>query len=141
MTSSQARREADLPPPVWVVASHRTLDNEHGHPQPYTLVDEAGSLAGGELERLAGCSRFAVSSLHPQGVRRLGDGWVAEGHADDGLIEAFRRHDRSRFAWGIQFHPESDHRRRTPYGRIMAAYVEACWERLGQETPQVPACV
>jgi hypothetical protein len=40
-TSTSAER---LPPRVWVVASHRTLDNEHGHPQPYTLVDDAGAL-------------------------------------------------------------------------------------------------
>ena len=30
-------------PCVWVVASHRTLGNEHGHPQMYTVMDEAGT--------------------------------------------------------------------------------------------------
>ena len=252
-----------LPPRVWVVASHRTLDNEHGHPQPYTLVDDAGALtlanlglqpvsylrppaerigalldtvqgvmlggsatnvhprrygelpvredlpfdeerdalalplirlciargvpligicrgshelnvafggslhqdlrsrgghvvhcedpdesldeqyqerhavttvAGGALERIAGCARFGASSLHQQGARTLGDGWVPEAYAEDGLVEAFRWHDPSRFAWGFQFHPEWGHRRRVPYGRIMGAYVDACWARLAQET-------
>lgn len=30
-------------PRVWVVASHRELGNEHGHPQWYTVVDEGGT--------------------------------------------------------------------------------------------------
>ena len=252
-----------LPPRVWVVASYRRLDNEHGHPQPYTLVDDAGALtlanlglqpvsyvrapaarigalldtvqgvmlggsatnvhprrygelpfreglpfdeerdalalplirlciarnlpligicrgahelnvafggslhqdlrgrrgnvvhwedpdesldeqyrerhevttvAGGALERIAGCARFGASSLHQQGVRRLGDGWVPEAYAEDGLVEAFRWHDPGRFAWGFQFHPEWGHRRHVPYARIMGAYVDACWARLAQET-------
>ena len=36
---------SDQQPPdlpwLWVVSSRRTLDNEYGHPQPYTLVDDA----------------------------------------------------------------------------------------------------
>lgn len=251
--------EDDVPavPRVWVVASHRELDNEHGHPQRYTLVDEAGSrtvlnrglqpvcylrvppgrlgamlstvdgvlmggsatnvdprhfgeepaqddfefdpereavslplvrlciergvpliafcrgshefnvamggslhqdlkalggpvvhwehpdetleqqyanrhavrtLDGGELARITGCPSFGVSSLHSQGVRRLGPGLVAEAIADDGLVEAFRWHDRRQFAWGFQFHPEWGHHQRTPYGRIIDAFVSACWE-------------
>jgi putative glutamine amidotransferase len=269
MSGPRASSGAGLPPRVWVVASHRVLDNEHGHPQPYTLIDEGGSrtlaelglqptsyplappdrigalldtvdgvllggsatnvhpchygeapvrdglsfdverdalalplvrlciergvpligicrgahelnvafggslhqdlrrrdgtvthwegpdetldeqyrerhavttVAGAELERIAGCTRFGVSSLHAQGVRRLGDGWVAEAYAEDGLVESFRWHDRSRFAWGFQFHPEWGHRRRAPYGRIMAAYVDACRTRLERARGRDPLC-
>jgi putative glutamine amidotransferase len=43
---------------------------------------------GGELEQIAGQRRFAVSSLHLQGVKRLGKGLVAEATADDGLVKA-----------------------------------------------------
>lgn len=85
---------------------------------------------GGLLERLAGCRRMGVSSLHSQGVRRLGEGLVAEAHSDDGLVEALRWHDPSRFAWGFQFHPEWGHQAHPRYGRIMAAFVAACGERL-----------
>ena len=249
-------------PCVWVVASHRELDNEHGHPQRYTLIDEAGSRTllnlglqpvsflrvpegrlgtmlwrvhgvlmggsathvdprhfgeepaqedfvfdhereavslplvrlciergvpliafcrgshefnvamggslhqelkklggpvvhwedpdetlaqqylnrhgvrlrdGGELARITGCSAFGVSSLHSQGVRRLGPGLVAEAVAEDGLVEAFRWHDPGRFAWGFQFHPEWGHLEREPYGRIMAAFVAACWARYASQ--------
>jgi putative glutamine amidotransferase len=81
---------------------------------------------GGELKRITGERRFGVSSLHSQGVKRLGDGLVAEALADDGLVEAFRWHDEGVFAWGFQFHPEWGWRRHPAYGRIMQAYVDAC---------------
>ena len=81
---------------------------------------------GGELEQIAGMRRFGVSSLHLQGVKRLGSGLIAEARADDGLVEAFRWRDENVFAWGFQFHPEWGWRRHPVYGRIMKAYVDAC---------------
>jgi putative glutamine amidotransferase len=98
---------------------------------------------GGELERIAQMGRFPVSSLHSQGVNRLGDGLVAEAHADDGLVEAFRWQDADVFCWGFQFHPEWGWRWHPAYGRIMNAFVRACWERLAhrtgvQERPLMP---
>ena len=97
--------------------------------QQYAERHEVSVVAGGELERLTGCSRFAVSSLHSQGVRRLGPGLVAEAHANDGLVEAFRWHDRRQFAWGFQFHPEWGHESHPCYGKIMAAFIESCRAR------------
>ncbi|AEG91756.1 gamma-glutamyl-gamma-aminobutyrate hydrolase family protein [Ramlibacter tataouinensis] len=98
--------------------------------QQYRERHEVACVPGGELERLSGCSRFPVSSLHSQGVRRLGNGLVAEACAEDGLVEAFRWHDASRFAWGFQFHPEWGHQAHPRYARIMGAFVDACWRRL-----------
>jgi putative glutamine amidotransferase len=83
--------------------------------------------AGGELERLTGCSRFGVSSLHSQGIERLAPGLVDEAWADDGLVEASRWHEAGQFAWAFQFHPEWKHERREPYARIMQAFRDACW--------------
>jgi putative glutamine amidotransferase len=94
----------------------------------------------GELERLTRMGRFPVSSLHRQGVKELGAGLVAEAVADDGLVEAFRWKDPSLFAWGFQFHPEWGWRWHPAYGRIMNAFVRACWEhfarRVGHAVPQ-----
>jgi putative glutamine amidotransferase len=87
---------------------------------------------GGELERLTQMGRFPASSLHSQGVKALGNDLVAEAVADDGLVEAFRWHDASLFAWGFQFHPEWGWRWHPAYGRIMNAFVRACWERFAQ---------
>lgn len=95
--------------------------------EQYRERRDVACAADGELERMAGLARFAVSSLHSQGVKRLGRGLVAEAHADDGLVEAFRWHDAGVFAWGFQFHPEWGWRRHPAYGRIMASYVNACY--------------
>jgi putative glutamine amidotransferase len=84
------------------------------------------AVPGGELESIARMGRFPVSSLHSQGVNVLGAGLVAEAHADDGLVEAFRWHDASLFAWGFQFHPEWGWRWHPAYGRIMQSFVQAC---------------
>jgi putative glutamine amidotransferase len=89
---------------------------------------------GGELERITAMGRFPVSSLHSQGVKVLGQELVAEAHADDGLVEAFRWHDASQFAWGFQFHPEWGWRWHPAYGRIMNTFVRACWEHLASRT-------
>jgi putative glutamine amidotransferase len=98
---------------------------------------------GGALERITRMGRFPASSLHSQGVKLLGEGLVAEAHADDGLVEAFRWHDPDVFAWGFQFHPEWGWRWHPAYGRIMNAFVRACWDhharRLGKgERPLQP---
>lgn len=98
--------------------------------EQYAERHEVSCRPGGELERITGCPRMAVSSLHSQGVHRLGAGLVAEARADDGLVEAFRWHDPGRFVWGFQFHPEWGHKAHPCYARIMDAFVGACWERM-----------
>jgi putative glutamine amidotransferase len=92
---------------------------------------------GGALESLTGKPRFGVSSLHSQGINRLGDGLVPEAHAECGLVEAFRWHDLTQFAfaWGFQFHPEWGWREHTEYGRIMQAYCDAVWAHLSARQP------
>ncbi|NUZ06996.1 gamma-glutamyl-gamma-aminobutyrate hydrolase family protein [Piscinibacter koreensis] len=107
-----------------------SLDEQYAERHHVNLV------AGGELERLTGCQRFAVSSLHSQGVKRLGGGLVVEANADDGLIEAFRWHDRRQFAWGFQFHPEWRSEQHPYYTKVMAAFVDACWARMRKEGPR-----
>jgi putative glutamine amidotransferase len=98
----------------------------------YAERHEVECAPGGELQRITGERRFRASSLHSQGVKRLGEGLVAEARADDGLVEAFRWKDASLFAWGFQFHPEWDHRRHPCYHRIMATYVAACAAKKAQ---------
>jgi putative glutamine amidotransferase len=100
---------------------HQFLDDQYAERHAITTVE------GGALERITQLQRFPASSLHSQGVCRLGCGLVAEAHADDGLVEAFRWHDASQFAWGFQFHPEWGWRWHPAYGRIMEAFARACW--------------
>jgi putative glutamine amidotransferase len=110
-----------------------SLDEQYRERHAITCVP------GGALERLAGCSRFGVSSLHSQGIRRLAPGLVPEAHADDGLVEASRWYDERQFAWAFQFHPEWGHQQHPRYRRIMGAFVDACWHHLRRrELPRGP---
>lgn len=111
-------------------------DDDESLDEQYRERHDVACVPGGELERMACMARFPVSSLHSQGVKRLGRGLVAEAHADDGLVEAFRWHDPSVFAWGFQFHPEWGWRRHPAYGRIMASYVNACYAHQARACPR-----
>ena len=105
----------------------------------YRERHEVSCMRGGALERMTGCSRFGVSSLHSQGIRRLAPGLVAEAVADDGLVEAARWFDERQFAWAFQFHPEWGHQQHPRYQRIMGAFVDACWAHLLASDPNGPA--
>jgi putative glutamine amidotransferase len=101
--------------------------------EQYAPRHEVSLRPDGELHRVTGCTRFAVSSLHSQGIKRLARGLVAEAFADDGLVEAVHWHDTTQYAWGFQFHPEWGHDRHPCYSKIMDAFVQACWARLRDE--------
>ena len=109
-------------------------DPEESIDEQYVERHFVTCVARGELEKITRMGRFPASSLHSQGARTLGEGLVAEAHADDGLVEAFRWHETEAFCWGFQFHPEWGWRWHPAYGRIMNAYVRACWERLARRT-------
>jgi putative glutamine amidotransferase len=114
-------------------APDESLDRQYADRHEITLRKD------GELSRITGCTRFPVNSLHSQGVERLGSGLVAEAFADDGLVEAFRWPDTRRFAWGFQFHPEWKHDPHPWYGKIMAAFAQACWSRWNGQPVQEAA--
>jgi putative glutamine amidotransferase len=61
---------------------------------------------GGMLSLFTGLPRATVNSLHEQGVDQLAKTLVAEAHAPDGLVEAFRLADSTSFLLGVQWHPE-----------------------------------
>jgi putative glutamine amidotransferase len=77
----------------------------HGAPSGADAVVHDVKLAGGSaVARAAGVDVAACSSHHHQGVDRLGDGVVAGGWSEDGLVEAIERET----GWmvGVQWHPE-----------------------------------
>jgi putative glutamine amidotransferase len=83
-------------------------------------ADHDVRLAPGSLAaRAAGEELHATKSHHHQGVDRVGDGLVVTGRAQlDELPEALEA-EGSRFALGVQWHPEADDR-----SRLIAALVE-----------------
>ena len=80
---------------------------------------ESGSLA----ERVVGGELTEVKSAHHQGLEELGEGVVATGHADDGIVEAIELPGQ-RFAVGVLWHPEEDER-----SRVVGALVDEARSR------------
>jgi putative glutamine amidotransferase len=81
---------------------------------------EAGSLA----ERVVGGEHTDVKSAHHQGLDDLGEGVVATGYADDGIVEAIELPDRG-FAVGVLWHPEEDER-----SRVIGSLVDEARDRM-----------
>ena len=89
---------------------------------------EVALAPGSAFARWAGGHRAMVNSLHAQGIRRLGDGLVAEAHAPDGLVEAVRVDKAPAFAYGVQWHPEWRHEHNRFYQNTLEAFAQACRE-------------
>ena len=81
---------------------------------------ESGSLA----ERVVGAELTEVKSAHHQGLEELGEGVVASGHADDGLVEAIELPGRS-FAVGVLWHPEEDEQ-----SSVVGSFVDEARDRM-----------
>jgi putative glutamine amidotransferase len=82
--------------------------------------------AGSKFAEWAGGTRAFVNSLHGQGIKRLGEGLVAEAHAPDGLVEGVRVMGAPAFAYGVQWHPEWQHEKHPFYERTLQAFAAAC---------------
>jgi putative glutamine amidotransferase len=77
----------------------------HGVPtDAESLLHDVKLLAGSRIAEAAGAEVVSSSSHHHQGIERLGDGLVATGWTEDGLVEAIE----SERGWivGAQWHPE-----------------------------------
>lgn len=81
---------------------------------------------GSAFAQWAGSTRALVNSLHGQGIKRLGDGLVAEAHAPDGLVEGVHAPQARAFTYGVQWHPEWRHERNPFYQRTLQAFAQAC---------------
>lgn len=88
---------------------------------------------GSSFAEWAGGTRARVNSLHGQGIKRLGEGLVAEAHAPDGLVEGVRVQGASAFAYGVQWHPEWRHEQHPFYQRTLQAFAQACREHRDRE--------
>jgi putative glutamine amidotransferase len=75
---------------------------------------------GSRAAAAAGEERHRVLSHHHQGIRDVGDGLVASGFADDGVVETVESGEERAWLLGVQWHPEAD-----PSSRVIAALVDA----------------
>lgn len=69
-------------------------------------------------------SEITVSSVHHQGVDQVGDGLVASGHANDGVVEAIEDTSGA-FVIGLQSHPEKTRQNFPQTEQLFAALVAA----------------
>ena len=83
---------------------------------------------GSEFAKGARGTTVQVNSLHGQGIKRLGEGLVAEAVAPDGLVEGVRVANAQAFAFGVQWHPEWRHESNPFYARSLEAFARACAE-------------
>lgn len=83
---------------------------------------------GSAFAQWAGGPAAQVNSLHGQGIKRLGDGLVAEAFAPDGLVEGVRVAGAPAFAFGVQWHPEWQHAANPFYAHTLEAFAQACAE-------------
>jgi len=86
---------------------------------------EPGSLA----ERVVGNEHTEVKSAHHQGLEVLGEGVVASGYADDGVVEAIDLPGQ-RFAVGVLWHPEEDEQ-----SRVVGSFVSEARDRMKAPAP------
>lgn len=81
------------------------------------------------LHSWLGTNSATVNSLHQQGIKRLAERLIADAHADDGLVEAYRVRDAKTFAYAVQWHPEWKYWDNPVSQAIFNAFGDACRER------------
>ncbi|RCV91151.1 gamma-glutamyl-gamma-aminobutyrate hydrolase family protein [Billgrantia montanilacus] len=101
----------------------------------YAPAHELDIRADGALARLFGDTRTRVNSLHQQGIKRLGEGLVAEAWAPDGLIEAVSVANAASFALAVQWHPEWQPCEHALHDALFRGFAEACRAHRGAVHP------
>ncbi|MFW6058149.1 MAG: gamma-glutamyl-gamma-aminobutyrate hydrolase family protein [Persicimonas sp.] len=99
-------------------------------------VHQVDIVPDSHLSRLYdGATKGRVNSVHHQAIKELGDDLIVEARSEpDGLIEAVRLDHESRYAVGVQWHPEFQTDR---YGHLLdrfallEEFVGAVCERVG----------
>jgi putative glutamine amidotransferase len=107
---------------------------EHGVPVADTrTLHEVRTAPGSRLRDLAGDTVPSCSSHHHQGVDVLGEGLVATGWSNDGLVEAVERDadEGGRDTWmlGVQWHPEDTAAADPTQQALFDGFVRASSER------------
>lgn len=97
-------------------ALDRPLAEKYGEAHPVSLAPD------GILARVTGESSIMVNSIHNQGIDQPGTDLSVEAMAPDGQIEAIRVKGPSRFALGIQWHPEWEVMADEPSRKIFEAF-------------------
>ena len=116
-----------------------------GYEQRYAAAHDVVLVEGSRLSEVFGARRFAVNSLHYQGLDRIGAGLAVHGTAPDGLAEVIAV-DEHPFAVGVRWHPEYRPEDNPASRSLLVAFGEAARNarasgnhpRPTRQTPAVP---
>ncbi|SEN11816.1 gamma-glutamyl-gamma-aminobutyrate hydrolase [Sphingomonas gellani] len=110
---------------------------EDGYDRLFEHRHDVDLTGGGVLERITGAGRLSVSSVHQQGVDRLGSGLKVEAVAThDSLVEAFGGTACGAEVLAVQWHPECDVGN-SPASRAFFAHVGDSARRARAVTPAI----
>jgi gamma-glutamyl-gamma-aminobutyrate hydrolase PuuD len=88
---------------------HRSTEDETAYESLFDHVHDVTLRPGGLLATATSQQSISVTSVHRQGVDRLGTGLQVEAHAvADGLVEAFSARPCGGDVLAVQWHPEWD---------------------------------
>ncbi|GLV55286.1 gamma-glutamyl-gamma-aminobutyrate hydrolase [Dictyobacter sp. S3.2.2.5] len=85
-----------------------------------------------KMYQILGSDTVLVNSLHHQAVKKLGDGIIASGLAEDGIIELLEFPERT-FMLATQCHPEELYRDNATWSRLFRSFVEASIDKMSQQ--------
>jgi putative glutamine amidotransferase len=74
--------------------------------------------------KLLGVNSYFVSSIHHQGVEKIGNNLKISAFAEDGVIEIIEHEDEARFIIGFQGHVEKIRKNQSAYDSIFKAFFE-----------------
>ena len=100
-------------------------DNEPSVEEVYAPAHDVAVEPGGLLAGILPERRFAVNSIHGQGVNRLAAGLRVEARAPDGFVEAFTQPAAPGFNLCLQWHPEWQAAHNPQSMRILRAFGDA----------------
>ena len=106
--------------------SQRPSEIKHSQGKPYGAAAHSVELVpGSPLHALLGQSTIGVNTRHHQAIRELAPSLAVMATSPDGLIESICLPG-SRFAWGVQWHPEHMAPEDANSVKIFEAFVDAC---------------
>ena len=100
-------------------------DDEPSVEEVYAPAHDVAVEPGGLLAGILPERRFAVNSIHGQGVNRLAAGLRVEARAPDGFVEAFTQPAAPGFNLCLQWHPEWQAAHNPQSMRILRAFGDA----------------
>ena len=81
------------------------IDHRGGVGPKWTPIHNVSLSEVCDFYRIYGKSTIQVNSVHHQIIDKLGDGLMACGYSEDGIVEAFYHKENTKI-FGIQWHPE-----------------------------------